>query len=392
MSIINIFKTQKELFDIYPKETYWFLKDIFSDYWDDFLLFAKRKNLIIRDVVIRDVKRMISCQSPSLGFSLYKCPTCGNEKIVPHTCKSRFCNSCGIKYAKQRALSIESKLISATHRHLVFTISDALWPLFLEDRSRLNLMFEAVSKTLLSWYKEKYKSLNIKPGFILTLHTFGKDDKWNVHIHCLLSEFALGNNITKKIDFIPFNMLRKRFQKILLDLLEKNIGKNKFKYFKNLVYSSSNNGFYVRAKKNEFPNSKKAISYVLRYCGRPCFAQYRIIDINNDFISFWYQRHEDNNFVVERIHIFEFIARLIRHIPEPQFKTIRYYGFYSSKKHPLYNSCKKIIDNSKIHLLKSLNRWQLLLMASFNKNPLLCDICNDIMKYVRCYTKERRFS
>ena len=386
MSIINVFKTEKELFNFYPKTTYWFLKDIFKDYWDNFLLFAERNNLKIRDVVFRDVKRMINCGSTSLGFSLYKCPTCGNEKIVPHTCKSRFCNSCGIKYAKQRATAIESKLITGTHRHLVFTISDILWPLFLEDRNRLNLMFDAVSKTLLSWYSEQYKYLNLKPGFILSLHTFGRDDKWNVHIHCLLSEFVLGNNITKKLDFIPFDMLRKRFQKILLYLLEKDIGKSRFKTIKDKIYSNYNNGFYVRAKKNEFPNSIKAISYILRYCGRPCFAQYRIINIDdNDFITFWYQRHEDDNFVVEHIHIFEFIARLIRHIPEPQFKTIRYYGFYTSKKHKLYDSCKKLIDSIKLPIIKSLNRWQLLLMKSFNINPLKCDMCGNIMKYERCY-------
>ena len=385
MSIIDVFKTEKELYTYYPKNKYWKLKNIFSKYWDDFILYAHNNNLKIRDVVFRDVRRMIDCQTLNLGFSLYKCPTCDNEKIVAHTCKSRFCNSCGIKYAKQRSTSIESKLISGTHRHLVFTISDILWPLFLEDRNRLNYMFQAVSKTLLSWYSEKYKSLRFKPGFVLTLHTFGRDDKWNVHIHCLLSEFALGNNAVKKIDFIPFNMLRKRFQKILLDLLEKDIGKDKFKKIKDKVYSVSNNGFYVRAKKSEFPDSKKAISYVLRYCGRPCFAQYRIIDIDNNFISFWYQRHDDDNFVVERIHVFEFIARLIRHIPEPQFKTIRYYGFYASKKHHMYNACNKLINNVKLPFIKSLNKWQLLLMKTFNVNPLKCDSCGDILKYERSY-------
>lgn len=382
MSIVNVFNSEKELFNTYPKKFYWSLKEIFSDYWDDFLSFANSRNLTIRNVVIRDVDRMIKCKSPSLGFSLYKCPTCGNEKLVPHTCKSRFCNSCGIKYAKERALSIESKLIAGTHRHLVFTISDILWPLFLEDRKRLNLMYKSVSKTLSSWYKEKYKYLNLKPGFVLTLHTFGRDNKWNVHIHCLLSEFALGNNFEKKMDFIPFDMLRKRFQKILLDLLEKNIGKSSFRPIKNKVYSKSSNGFYVRAKKSEFPDSKKAVCYVLRYCGRPCFAQYRIIDIDsNDFISFWYQRHEDDKFVVEKIHIFEFIARLIRHIPEPQFKTIRYYGFYASRKHKLCNSCRKMIDKIKLPVLKSFNRWHLLLMRTFNKNPLTCDKCGDCMKF-----------
>lgn len=73
---------------------------------------------------------MIDYQTTKLGFSLYKYLTCHNEKIVPHTCKSKFCNSCGIKYAKQRVTSIESKLITGTHRYLVFTISNILWSLF----------------------------------------------------------------------------------------------------------------------------------------------------------------------------------------------------------------------------------------------------------------------
>ena len=134
-----------------------------------------------------------------------------------------------------------------------------------------------------------------------------------------------------------------------------------------------------------FQIPKKLFLMFLRYCGRPCFAQYRIIDIDNDFISFWYQRHEDDNFVVERIHIFEFIARLIRHIPEPQFKTIRYYRFYASKKHKIYDKCKKLIDKAKLPLIKSLNNWQLLLMRTFNINPLKCDKCGNILKYERSY-------
>ena len=329
---------------------------------------------------------MIKCRTSAMGYSLFKCPNCNKEKLVYNTCKSRFCNSCGIKYAKERSISIESKLITGNHRHIVFTISDFLWPLFLKNRKRLNYMFEATSKTLLSWYGENHKSLNFKPGFVLTIHTFGRDDKWNVHIHCLLSEYVLGNGCKKKIDFIPFTMLRKRFQKILLDLLEKDIGKENFRPIKNRVYSTAENGFYVRAKKSEFPDSRKAISYVLRYCGRPCFAQYRIIDIDkNDFIIFWYQRHEDDKFVVEKIHIFEFISRLIRHVPDKQFKTIRYYGFYSSHKHKLYNTCRRIIPSIKLPLFKSLNKWRMLILRSFKFDPLLCPNCNTVMIYETGY-------
>ena len=71
----------------------------------------------------------------------------------------------------------------------------------------------------------------------------------------------------KKINFFPYDMLRKRFRTILLNELEKKIGSNKFRYLKNKCYKDYENGFYVRAKNNEFPNSKKGTEYILRYCG-----------------------------------------------------------------------------------------------------------------------------
>ena len=216
MSAVNIFNSEKEMYDLFPKVKYFKIKDIFQEYWDLFLDWADKKNLKIRNVVKRDVERMMICKTPHLGYSTYHCHECNNTLQVYNTCKSRFCNSCGVKYAKQRSLNIESKLLNCNHRHITFTISDKLWPLFLEDRKRLNFMFQAVNITLSSWFKEQYKNQCYKPGFILTLHTFGRDNKWNVHIHCLYSEIALGNSKSKKFDFIPFDMLRKRFQKVLL--------------------------------------------------------------------------------------------------------------------------------------------------------------------------------
>ena len=38
------------------------------------------------------------------------------------------------------------------------------------------------------------KSELFTPGFICVLHTFGRDLKWNPHIHCLISEGGIGNS------------------------------------------------------------------------------------------------------------------------------------------------------------------------------------------------------
>ena len=37
---------------------------------------------------------------------------------------------------------------------------------------------------------------DFKPGFIATLHTFGRDLKWNPHIHMLITEGAVGKFTT----------------------------------------------------------------------------------------------------------------------------------------------------------------------------------------------------
>ena len=380
--IVNTFKSENDIYKVYPKTRKFDIKDIFSEYWEDFLIYAK--DLIIRDVVFNNVDKMLDCKTPNLGYNLWQCPTCNHEHAGYNTCKARFCSSCGVKYSKERTLQIMTKLINVKHRHMVFTVPDVLWDYFREDRDRLHLFFQAVNITLSSWFKKIKKNENFKPGFIQVLHTYGRDNKWHPHIHCLLAEATAGNNEIRKIDFFPYQMLRKRFQKVFLDLLEKDVGKVNFRKIKNFCYTKWDKGFYIRAKKNEFKKcSKKALEYVLRYCGKPAFASYRIlnIDYENNQITFWYQRSEDQLFNVERIPIFKFIERLIMHIPDYQFKTIRYYGFYASRSHKRFKEFKLLIDKLKIPFYKSMLKWRMLILASFKKDPLLCPKCDTIMLF-----------
>lgn len=57
-TIINVFDNETDLRKIYPKKFYFSLPDIFNDYWDDFVLFVKNKNLNIRPAVFDEVNKM----------------------------------------------------------------------------------------------------------------------------------------------------------------------------------------------------------------------------------------------------------------------------------------------------------------------------------------------
>ena len=80
--------------------------------------------------IIDAVKKMLKCGTDKLGFTMYQCPSCGQYKKVPFTCHTRICCSCGNLYNMQRANSIAEKMFDVKHRHIVFTIPDALRPYF----------------------------------------------------------------------------------------------------------------------------------------------------------------------------------------------------------------------------------------------------------------------
>lgn len=67
-------------------------------------------------------------------------------------------------------------------------------------------------------------------------------------------------------------------------------------------------------------NSKVVVKYIGRYLGRPVIATSRVDTYDGDFVTFHYNQHEDDVFVLETIPVMEFIKRLIRYIAEKHYK------------------------------------------------------------------------
>lgn len=386
LNIIDTFNTEKELHKNYPNDKKYSTSDIL-DYWDAFV--EENKDLNIRDIVYHEIDRVQSCRTPKLGGGIWECPNCGYSTYHFFTCKSRFCSTCGAKYSNQRVDKVLSVMFHAKHRHITFTIAKELRKYFRYDRKMLNLLFDAVNYTLSSWAKEQNKKEEYTLGFIQVLHTFGRSINWNPHIHALVAEVAMGNTkIEKKMDFFPYSMLRKRFQTKLLNSMTQYIKKkhpnlyNEFRKIVNKIYKTSKNGFYVRAPKQQFKNIKGGLQYILRYCGRPVFASSRIISIKDNYITFWYQRHEDDKYVVEKIHIYEFIKRIIMHIQEKNFKTLRYYGFYS-KHHKQEKNYTRILNKEQYEMHRQFTTWRMLALKAFQEDPYECKKCKGIMNLIK---------
>ena len=186
-----------------------------------------------------------------------------------------------------------------------------------------NCLFSAVRSVILRMFHKDNKTELFTPGFICVLHTFGRDLKWNPHIHCLVSEGGYSRNaFWRAKKHFNYHLLRDSFQTALLFELGKHLPEASFKKQKASIYRNHKNGFYVYAKPNKCKPSV-VMKYIGRYLGRPVIATSRIDKYDGDMVTFHYNRHEDDALVIETIPVLDFIQRLIRHIPEKHFKMIQ---------------------------------------------------------------------
>lgn len=361
------------------------LQEIFTDHYEEI-----KYTLHPRDCEMENIDKMIHCGDPDYGGAMYGCPHCGKLKFVPFRCHSRFCPTCGNKYSMERTTTMSFKLVNVRHRHCVFTIDEILRPFFLEDRSLLNCLFHAVNSVILRMFHKMNQSLNYVPGFILVLHTFGRDLKWNPHIHCLLSEGGLSDaGFWKNVSHFNYTYLRNAFRTALLNELENQIGPS-FKKTKALCYKNNEHGFYVYAKPNKC-DPRNVIKYIGRYLGRPVIATSRIDKYDGENVTFHYNRHEDDSYVEETISAMEFIGRLIRHIPEKNFKMIRYGGLYARHRES-DKTLNHVISREKHAFIRSFNDWRTAILSSFGYDPLKCPECGTTMLFLELYFNHKRVS
>ncbi|WP_160311805.1 transposase, partial [Paenibacillus sp. IHB B 3415] len=144
----------------------------------------------------------------------------------------------------------QERILNVPHRHLVFTVPEELRKVFFQDRRKLNELSNQVAKVIQYYHRRKNKSKRYEVGVITVIHTFGRDVKFNPHIHSLITEGALDRNKEwRKTEFISYEYLRKSWQKLLLDLMVKwYLEEERVRRLVNQLYQRYPKGFYVNAE------------------------------------------------------------------------------------------------------------------------------------------------
>ena len=106
------------------------LAAILAAHWADFVA---QHGQWIRPVVFSTVVKILACRTPALGCHVYRC-RCGETKIVPHSCKSRFCPTCGKLATDRWADGLLNELLDVPYHHLVLSVPKQLRPIIAFNR------------------------------------------------------------------------------------------------------------------------------------------------------------------------------------------------------------------------------------------------------------------
>jgi len=312
-----------------------------------------------------------NCRNPNFAKVIFSCYKCSFQAYRPVPYKSKFCPSCGIKYAQKWAQGIINSLIDVPHRAVIFSLPKELWNLAIHNRQILKEFSDAINH-IFSFQFQKDKIFDF--GLIINIHTFARDSSFNSHFHVLLTEggFTSKGKFKSKYYF-SFKAFRASWRKRTLDIIKKYFSDRKD--IKSLICNCYKKEFTICLKGKKINNDLKSIKYFGRYLARPAIAEYRITDFDGHNITYWYKDLKTNSKKTITLDLITFMGRLVQQIPLKGFKMVRRYGIYARRKNDFL---KMVLNRYKLKKLFSNIPlpWNERIKKLTGTDPLICPRCN----------------
>ena len=243
------------------------VKQIFQDNW-----FSYKRENNLRQVEIKEVKKMLSCKQSC--FVCY-CKKCNTYQVVQLGCNSRLCSCCGKRYTDQWAERLANKVAkNIVHRHFTFSLPVELRRPIKQNRYLQKVISDSAFITIKKMFSYSLKR-KVIPGVIGVVHPFGKSLIFNPHVHCIVTEGGYDNQgkFISLGKYISYDAFHKKWKYEVLNALKKYLPKE----FIDFLFDKYPNGFVAYLKPERILSSKRLAQYIGRYVRHPAIANSRII-------------------------------------------------------------------------------------------------------------------
>jgi predicted RNA-binding Zn-ribbon protein involved in translation (DUF1610 family) len=286
-----------------------------------------------------------TCRTAALGGHLYRCPRCEYETPIYNSCRNRHCPKCQALASERWVEARRAELLPVPYFHLVFTVPEALRPLFRRHPRRLYaLLFRTVADTLLEAAADP-RHLGARIGFLAVLHTWTQTLLYHPHLHIVVPGGGLTADGARWVGcrpgyFLPVRVLSRLFRgKLLAGLkelhargeLEDSEPSGDAASFSALLAPLYESEWVVYAKP-PFGGPRKVLAYLARYTHRVAISNHRLLRLEGEQVVFtWRDRAQGDRQRTMRLHAHEFLRRFLLHVLPDRFVRIRAYGLLANR-------------------------------------------------------------
>jgi hypothetical protein len=329
------------------------LADVFREYGEEY-----RRNHSLPVSHLKVMRAVERCRTASLGGHMQQCDSCGFERPAYNSCRNRHCPKCQ-SMAKAKWLEKQkSELLPVGYFHLVFTLPHELNRLVLINKKALiNLLFQAVSETLLEFAQTHLKGTL---GLTAVLHTWNQTLLDHFHLHCLVPAGALSfdqNRWTpaRKNFLFHVKALSIVFRAKFLDFLNKAFDQKKLFFvgqstpltdpaaFKLLLKALRHKSWVVYAKE-PFGSPEHVLDYLGRYTHRVALSNDRICSVHHAEVTLRYRDRKNQQLKFVKLQADEFIRRFLLHVIPKGLMRVRHFGFLANRSKALLSTCRQLLD------------------------------------------------
>lgn len=293
------------------------------------------------------VHNLLSCRTSMLGGHIEKCDNCGAEQISYNSCRNRHCPKCQHMPRERWLEARKAELLPVPYFHNVFTLPHDLNSIVLFNKKvMLNILFKAVSETLLTFGENPKNRLGGKAGFIAILHTWNQTLNAHFHLHCLVPGGVMKEDGSwkpcKKNYLFSVKALSKTFRGKFIDYMSKAYkagelefpdtssglkNPDQFHRFKKTLYSKA----WVVYVKPTVASPEYVLEYLGRYTHRVAISNHRVLSLKNGMVTFRYKDRKSGQKMTKTISAVDFIRRFLKHSLPNRFFRIRHFGFLSNR-------------------------------------------------------------
>ena len=320
-----------------------------------------------------DIER---CRTEALGGQVYQCPECGEKRYSYHSCQNRHCPKCQNGAGQEWLEQQEALLLPVPYFLLTFTLPEELREVARSHQKLVyGLLFRA-SAAAAQQLAQDPRFVGGTLGMVGVLHTWTRALIYHPHVHYVVPGGGLAADGSAwrpaREDFLlPVRALSVLFRAKFRDALRQT------ELFAEVPPEVWTQDWVVHCQ--PVGDGAAALKYLAPYIFRVAISNKRILQLENDEVTFGYTDGRSGQRKTCTVSAEEFIRRFLQHVLPKGFSKVRYYGFFSPGRRAALSKVRQLLSATTTPARQESSAPA----AAEPSTELQCPVCGKPMQLVR---------